>query len=569
MAKIHAKTYSQMLQDHDLFIHQLSLTPSDKHHDSLRSVPTALPNDLVRDIFKLPKLTREQCGHLRHFHNLASQPDGDWSFMGGASGQDHDEGSYRYQLASMAYAAGAAHYHRLPALRSVFQALLQKMIRKMLHPEVWSYWYLTSQSGKRLDPDLKQLRRPWADPVRKENVMYSGHLLLMVSLYSMLFGDDHFDQKDGIIFNWDPMFWGMGPERFSYNRTTLQGCILKQMERSGWMGACCEPNMVFIIIATRYNDVRNHTNIIGEVLAKYKEAWSRRGGFISANGLFRRWYAPNQDLVLEPQQLSHSAWIMAFMPWNSAEVKQVSSTAGAGFLQHLGARTNIRPPELATEIRRISAAENADPDSPSVVDRAWESMKNLPPAATRSPLPAFGFIAQWLSEIEGPSELDPLLRHADQYLHPTWHEGGLFYRRNPPGWDDEGNYLYMEPYSGNAAIGYARLNVQGGQKRMYEEPWTKEDVLKRPCIEGVGLDDGVDFLRGVWVEERKAMVVTVRSWEGKEVKMGILVKGLKQGRWGVYVDGGLREVVSKGEADDVRVQMTVGGKEVDVVVVKV
>lgn len=281
MAKIHAKTYSQMLQDHDLFIHQLSLTPSDKHHDSLRSVPTALPNDLVRDIFKLPKLTREQCGHLRHFHNLASQPDGDWSFMGGASGQDHDEGSYRYQLASMAYAAGAAHYHRLPALRSVFQALLQKMIRKMLHPEVWSYWYLTSQSGKRLDPDLKQLRRPWADPVRKENVMvssrfitlkylmvqhcnsldsvqrlclgtdhvfqYSGHLLLMVSLYSMLFGDDHFDQKDGIIFNWDPMFWGMGPERFSYNRTTLQGCILKQMERSGWMGACCEPNMVFIV----------------------------------------------------------------------------------------------------------------------------------------------------------------------------------------------------------------------------------------------------------------------------------------------------------------------------------
>lgn len=28
------------------------------------------------------KLTTEQCGHLRHFHNLASQIDGEWSLVG-------------------------------------------------------------------------------------------------------------------------------------------------------------------------------------------------------------------------------------------------------------------------------------------------------------------------------------------------------------------------------------------------------------------------------------------------------------------------------------------------------
>ena len=137
------------------------------------STPSTLPKDLVEEISKLPKLTREQCGHLRHFHNLASQPDGDWSFMGGKSGQEHDEGSYRYQLAFMTYAAGAAHYHRLPALRSVFKGLFQRLISKMLHPDVWGYWYMTSQSGKRLDPGLKELRKPWADPVCSENVMVS------------------------------------------------------------------------------------------------------------------------------------------------------------------------------------------------------------------------------------------------------------------------------------------------------------------------------------------------------------------------------------------------------------
>ena len=42
----------------------------------------------------------------------------------------------------------------------------------------------------------------------------------------------------------------------------------------------------------------------------------------------------------------------------------------------------------------------------------------------------------------------------------------------------------MEPYSGNRAIGYARLNVEDGQKRIW---WTPDEVRSRPCIEGVRL----------------------------------------------------------------------------------
>jgi hypothetical protein len=85
--------------------------------------------------------------------------------------------SYRYQLAMMAYAAGAAHFHRLPALRSVFRELFERLISKMMRREVWGYWYLTSQSGSFVDPDLKELRKPWPDPVRKENIMVSLQIL--------------------------------------------------------------------------------------------------------------------------------------------------------------------------------------------------------------------------------------------------------------------------------------------------------------------------------------------------------------------------------------------------------
>lgn len=129
-----------------------------------------------------PKLTREQCGHLRHFHNLASLPDRDWSFMGSQDSlQEHDT-SHRYQISCMAYAAGAAHYHRLPAMRSLFKPLIRKLISKMLRREVWGYWYMTSQSGIGSDPDIKELRKPWADPVCKENIMVSTSTKITLDL---------------------------------------------------------------------------------------------------------------------------------------------------------------------------------------------------------------------------------------------------------------------------------------------------------------------------------------------------------------------------------------------------
>lgn len=42
------------------------------------------PQKLPIEISKYQILDQKQAGHLRHFHNLASQPAGDWSFMGAA-----------------------------------------------------------------------------------------------------------------------------------------------------------------------------------------------------------------------------------------------------------------------------------------------------------------------------------------------------------------------------------------------------------------------------------------------------------------------------------------------------
>lgn len=121
------------------------------------------------------------------------------------------------------------------------------MIHKMLNKSVWGYWFLTSHSGNKLDPSLTELRKPWADPVKQENIMYSGHLLLMTSLYGMLFDEDEFEKDGSIRFVWDPLFWGMGDEVFEYSNRSLQKVIVDQMEQNEWVGVCCEPNAVFVV----------------------------------------------------------------------------------------------------------------------------------------------------------------------------------------------------------------------------------------------------------------------------------------------------------------------------------
>lgn len=143
------------------------------------SSPSRLPTGFLEQI---PKLDELQAGHLRHFHNLSVQLDGEWTHMGIQDPAQEWLDALRYQLATMTYAAGATHYHHLPGLKSTFKGLFKRLIRKMLRRDVWGYWYLTSQSGKFVDPDITELRKPWADPVKTENIMVSYPCALKIFL---------------------------------------------------------------------------------------------------------------------------------------------------------------------------------------------------------------------------------------------------------------------------------------------------------------------------------------------------------------------------------------------------
>jgi hypothetical protein len=314
----------------------------------------------------------------------------------------------------------------------------------------------------------------------------------------------------------------------------------------------------------RYNDATNNTHVLDEVLPKYKAAWAKKGMF-SDNGLFRRWYAVNQDKVLDTDEIAHSAWVMAFMPWNHPLIKSKYPSVGSGYLHHLSNphRINVHAPSVTTALKHLAATESLDPDAAPTIARARVMTAGARLSMKPYLSPTFGFISQWLSEVPPREDLSALLRHADAYLTPTWANGGLYYARHDIGWDEDGNYTYVEPYTGNAAIGCARLNVRDGQKKMWDRPLTAADLILRPWIDNVRLESRVDCLRGVWVKGDGAMVATFRTWDASTVRIRPVVKNLPAGTYGVYVDGEIRmakEVAGEGNGDGngIKVELVVG-----------
>ncbi|PWN86758.1 hypothetical protein FA10DRAFT_256634 [Acaromyces ingoldii] len=519
------------------------------------------------------KLDEKQVGHLRHFHNLVSQPDGNWRYMEHEDGHEEFDDAKRYQLALMAYAAGVAHFHRLPALRGAFRNLMRKIIHKMLRREVWSYWYSASHSGKVFDPDLTELRKPWADPVRKENIMYSGHLLLMTSLYAMLFDDDEFEREGSIVFRWDPVFWGLGPETYVYDNRSLAKVILSQMEENEWVGVCCEPNAVFVVcnqfplIAMRLNDSRDGTDHVErQILPKYKAALSAKGMLGRSDGLYASYFAVKQKCAMPAKQGAHTAWANAFMnTWNADYVQASYEAQTLGFLTHFDGNTRIQPTCVAKAFRTLVHERGYDPDDQATLHAAREIAQDYQPKIPFETLNWLGY-TMMLSELGKEKELRSLLESADTHLEPTWVDGGFFYPRNSQLMDENWNYTHVEPHSGNSGIGYARLNVVDGQKKIWEKPWTKDLLSSRPYIDGDGFEDDLDFTRAICDVERAAVILTARRWRGHPRESTFYVNNLAPGRWALFVNGRLAKSELLNSKGQMQIVVTVSMDETDIIV---
>ena len=110
------------------------------------------------------------------------------------------------------------------------------------------------------------------------------------------------------------------------------------------------------------------------------------------------------------------------------------------------------------------------------------------------------------SELGDTSTLNGLLAYADQFLNPVWENGAYYYKRRDANFDSDGNFVGMDPASGNAFYNYARLNVKDGLKKLFEGPWDDRHFAEPALID---LPDDLGVRRACFDAERDALVLTL------------------------------------------------------------
>lgn len=254
--------------------------------------------------------------------------------------------------------------------------------------------------------------------------------------------------------------------------------------------------------------------------------------------------------------------------WNSETVRAGFDVHAKGFVTNINGEVELHHPMIAFAYREAMAKADSAQDSAQILQAAREYYKEH---RTDIEFPycerMFGYVVKWLAELGKSTELDGLLAYADTKLQPTWENGGLYYPRNNNATDDEGRWTYMDPFTGNAAIGYARLNVEDGMKKIYDDPWTGETLQSRPYVDGLDLSDGVDCLRGLWDPEQGAVIATLCEWAGLGTDISFSVENLPAGTWSVYTSQAGRTKYELAKGGRIVVDATVGPKEeVDFVV---
>lgn len=488
---------------------------------------------------QVPLLSDEQVGHIRHVDNLSRLARGDWRHMAGPVPFQEDFSSYRYQLGYMSLAMALAHYHRLPAAPAVFQGQLDRLIKKMLEPDAWSYWRDTSTQGGFGPFDLPRLPSR-TDPVAVDNIMYSAYLQVMTLMYTMLFDDRTYERPGSLTFSMRPVLWGKDRhESFEYDQRTLNERIYWNMVENGYLGVACEPYCVFQIC----NQVpilgfRLHDHIYGgktaeEVTTGYLAAWERFGGSVNANGHFHSY------VVQQNEVLPNDVLVDRDLAWTDG---------------WLGMLMNMWRPELVRTTYGTSIEQWLDRADDGLISvRDLSRIPGTDVYAGLGTLGEMGWLAAWASEMGDQEVVDGLLAHADRYINPQWENGGLHYPRRDETYDENGKFVLMPPVVSNATFPYARLNVADGLRTLFERPWTDRE-RSRPALTEIG--DSVDIRRAWYHEDVRRLQLTASPRHGLSSTTTDLAlsRVWDQGEWTLAVDG---VVVANG--DDTTVTATGNG----------
>jgi hypothetical protein len=176
------------------------------------------------------ELSAEDLREMRYLVDLVLQPID--RFDGFNTIDQFREAAYRYPLVSINHALAALQVNYAPAFDGYLRQAQQNAIIKMTDRRVWHYWRVENFLG-----NLKL----GADPIRSENIMYSGWWALALGAYERATGDCQFSAPGALTLIDKP------GRSYVYDYSSIVQAVTRQFDETSLCFFPCEPNWSFAV----------------------------------------------------------------------------------------------------------------------------------------------------------------------------------------------------------------------------------------------------------------------------------------------------------------------------------
>lgn len=180
------------------------------------------PKDSVHN-----ELSVDDLATLRSLFDRALQPLD--RFDGFTKVDQFQPAATRYQLNFLQYALAMSQLHGTPSFHGYLSVAQRNLIDKLTLPPVWRYWAYEQTWGN--------LSLDW-DPMKRDNIMLSGYLGMMLGTYESNTGDDRYRRRGALPFR-------LGKRTWPYTHDMVSAAVHDNMARSAMTLFPCEPNWVY------------------------------------------------------------------------------------------------------------------------------------------------------------------------------------------------------------------------------------------------------------------------------------------------------------------------------------
>ena len=440
-----------------------------------------------------PKLTRMELGHIRHMVRMSQQLPGDWS--GFNSQWLLTDRTLQCQIAFAGRTLAMVQQQYTPAYLELYQQAIDAYIGKLMHPDIWERWMLSSRSGAR-GGILRDMQPGWMDPIAKDNIMLKAYILQLGAAYEMLYGDRKYDQPGAFTFFYRGQGMGNGLVKFRYSLGDIAENIHREVVDSGYVGSSCEPARIFWACQApssvgflHYDQV--HGTHYADVLPKMKDVWLRKGyidpkTYSYSEMVTTSWEdrgAGQKPVPLTPMNRDIGGWSGVF---NHAWDKEFVESA------YFGPGGQGREEALHYFLTGEYAKQPNSYDDPL---HAYASV-------------SWGLFLAYAAEVGDKDAVDKMLDYARRNYKSVWENGEYYYPRSDDfSVDEKGNSHGVDPWTGNVFIPMARLNKGGGFYALYNHPWGEAEY-KQPHISDIdALSTNVS--QAFYDEAKDALIVTL------------------------------------------------------------